>query len=248
MARAVVLALVAACAQGNKASSDAAPKPADAEIDSNGCAVQPCSILPQCGCLGNTACDVDLADEMGTACRAINAAGTETATCTMPRECDGGFACIGGVSFRSCKKYCSGDADCGAPRGKCIYTVTDSNGLAIADVPKLCSSNCDPTDTTAASCPDTMKCTIFALSEYVVDCSPAGTMTQGADCKGPNGAIEARCAKGHQCTTTDSGATFKCRRVCSAPGTTTGCGTEMCIGFAPAIVIGGTSYGVCGPP
>jgi len=173
MARVVVLALVAAsigaCAGANVGPVDSAPPgQSDALIDGNGCATQPCSILPQCGCNGNTACDVDLVDEDGAACRPINAPGTETSSCTAPNECDRGFACIGGSSFRSCKKYCSGDADCGAPRGKCIYTITNDNNVPITDVPKVCSSNCEPTDTTAAGCPSTMKCTLFAITSNMV--------------------------------------------------------------------------------
>jgi len=252
MARAAVLALiaaVAACAEGNKNGPQDAPPPRiDAAIDSNGCAVQPCSVLPQCGCGGNTACDVDQIDDDGTACRAINASGNETAACGSPLECDRGYACIGGVSFRSCKKYCDGDPDCTPPRGKCIYVVTDSNNQPIADIPKVCSSNCDPTDTSGASCPSSMKCTIFRYaSADVVDCSPSGPEVQGGDCTGTGAGIEAKCAKGFQCTTLDGGTSYKCRRVCSAPGTMTGCGANTCVGFAPAVTIGGASYGVCGP-
>jgi hypothetical protein len=258
MARAAALVLVVgglACAQGNRAPQDAPPVQRDATIDGNGCSVQPCSILPQCGCTGNTTCDADSTDASGTACRSINVMGTETSTCGGPQECDAGYACVGGVSFRSCKKYCSGDADCGAPRGRCAYTLTGNGGQPIADVPKVCSSNCDPADTTGASCPSTMKCTIFnigpsGMPDFVADCSPAGSMTQGADCKNPTatgGPIESRCAKGYQCITFDSGTTYQCRRICTAPGTTTGCGANMCTGFTPAVTIGGTTYGICNP-
>src|SRR5215213_7847671 len=127
MVRAAVLALgiaLGACAQGSVAPADMAPQMRDAAIDSNGCSMQPCSILPQCGCNGNTACDLDLQDNSGTTCRSININGNETATCTNQMECDRGFVCLGSA-FASCKKYCSGDADCGAPRGRCIYTVNN---------------------------------------------------------------------------------------------------------------------------
>lgn len=246
MVRAAVLALciaLGACAQANVAPVDSAPQTVnDAAIDSNGCSTQPCSILPQCGCNGNTACDFDLIDRDGTTCRPINAAGTETSSCMGPVECDRGFVCIGGSTFASCKKYCTGDADCGAPRGKCIYVPDPS-------VPKVCSSNCDPTDTTAAGCPSTYKCSMLNYTDGdVVDCTPAGTMTQGADCtSATNTPVQSRCAKGYECAKFTSEATFKCRRVCSAPGTTTGCAGQQCVGYTTPFTVGGTSYGVCGP-
>lgn len=253
---AVVLALVAGlggCANGNVAPIDSAPGRSDASIDSNGCAMQPCDILPQCGCNGNTACDVDVMDSVGTTCRSINAAGREASSCTIPNECDREFACLGGAAFASCKKYCTDDVDCGAPRGKCIYSIT-SGGSAIAGIPNACSSNCEPTDTTAAGCPSMMKCTLFAVNKNMVsvklaDCSPAGTLVQGGDCTNPTtmGGNEARCAKGFQCVKLGAETTFKCRRICSAPGTATGCATDTCRGFTEPHTIGAVSYGVCGP-
>lgn len=254
MRRAVVLAAsLMACARGeNSGPQDAPPVgPVDAAIDGNGCATQPCSILPQCGCNGNNACDVDVVDEDGTACRPINMSGTEDDTCNGPNECDRGYVCLGGVSFRSCKKYCSDTADCGAPRGSCIYTISGDNG-PIADVPKACSSNCDPVDTNAAGCPSSMKCTLYTVNNNgtptnIVDCSPAGTEVQGDDCTGANGGVEAQCAKGYTCAKLTSEATYKCRRLCNAPGTTTGCNGQMCLGYTPAYTLAGVSYGVCLP-
>ncbi len=251
----VVLVLVAglgACASGNATQTDAPPVgKSDAAIDSNGCTMQPCDILPQCGCNGNTACDIDLVDQSGTTCRSINLAGKETAACTNPNECDRGYVCLGGSAFASCKKYCSGDADCGAPRGKCIYSI-NSGGAPIAGVPNACSSNCEPTDTTAAECPSTMKCTLFSvnkdmMSVKVADCSPAGTLVQGGDCTAGGIGVEARCAKGYQCVKLGAETTFKCRRICSAPGTATGCAADTCRAFTEPHTIGPTTYGVCGP-
>jgi hypothetical protein len=162
--------------------------------------------------------------------------------------------CLGGSAFASCKKYCTDDVDCGAPRGKCIYTIT-SAGTALGGIPNACSSNCEPTDTTAAGCPPMMKCTLFAITKNMMsvklaDCSPAGTMVQGGDCTNPTNTstgVEARCAKGYQCVKLGAETTFKCRRICAAPGTTTGCGANMCTGFTDAHTIGAVTYGVCGP-
>ena len=156
---------IAGCARGDHESNADARAfiPTDVAVDSNGCSVQPCSVLPQCGCTGNTTCDLDVSDYDGTACRTINLEGTETAMCTNSMECDRGYVCLGSADFASCKKYCGADTDCGAPRGQCIYKVTDSSGQAISGIPEVCSSNCEPTDTSAAMCPSTYKCTLFVL-------------------------------------------------------------------------------------
>ena len=188
---------------------------------------------------------------MGTACRPINAAGTETSSCNGPNECDRGFVCLGGSAFASCKKYCTGDADCGLPRGKCVFTINGDSG-PIAGAPNACSSNCDPTDTTAAGCPSTMKCTLYTVTKAsvpinIADCSPAGAMVQGGDCTAPGGAsgIEARCAKGFQCVKFSSESVFKCRKLCTA-GTST-CGANTCVAFTPVFTLDAKDYGVCGP-
>jgi hypothetical protein len=250
----VVAACLAGCASGSTTQTDAAPdsRRIDAAVDANLCSQDPCSILPQCGCIGNQACDVDTSDNNGTKCRAINMPGTETTACSTAVECDRGYVCLGGSAYASCKKYCSGDADCGAPRGRCVYDIS-AGGSPIVGVPPACSSNCDPTDTTAALCPAADKCTLFTQTHNgspvkIVDCSPAGTGTQGADCTTTSGGgFESKCAKGYQCVKFSTESTYKCRRICSAVGTTTGCGANNCIGFADPHTIGSTTYGICGP-
>jgi hypothetical protein len=248
----LALAAVTACAKGSSAPTDAAVDGrnlADASIDSNGCSVQPCSILPQCGCPGQNACDLDETDKVGTACRNILTPGTETSTCTMNKQCDQNFTCIGGSAYASCKKYCTADVDCGSPRGKCVLQF----GSAGPDVPKFCSSNCDPTDASAANCPSTFKCTLYSASSggttyKIADCSLAGTGTQGTDCTSGSQPFEAKCAKSFQCAQLVGDTTFKCRKICTAPGTTTAqCGGQTCIGYSPPHTIGATTYGVCGP-
>jgi hypothetical protein len=254
MRRVAVLTLVTlvACARGGGTQADSGQVVVpDVAIDGNGCSVQPCSILPQCGCIGNTTCDVDAIEQDGTVCRPINVMGTEASTCNSPNECDRGFVCLGGVSFRSCKKYCTDDADCGTPRGNCIYTISTASG-PIPDIPKVCSSNCDPTDTTAAGCPSNMKCTLTLGTENmvdttIVDCTPAGTEVQGGNCTSGTSGVEARCAKGFQCTRFGTNPFF-CRKVCTEPGTNSAqCGGQLCNGFQPALSVAGVTYGVCAP-
>jgi hypothetical protein len=71
----------------------AVPVDAAVPIDANGCATQPCSLAPQCGCTAPLTCDIDFTDLMGTACRAVNVPGTETSTCTTFSECAAGYVC-----------------------------------------------------------------------------------------------------------------------------------------------------------
>src|SRR5687768_10679107 len=113
-----LLLAASACASATGAQSDAPTDTTvvDVSIDGNGCSMQPCSILPQCGCNGANACDVDISDAKGTACRAVTGMGRESTACTMIYQCDSGYVCIGGSGASSCKKYCSADADCGSPR------------------------------------------------------------------------------------------------------------------------------------
>jgi hypothetical protein len=255
MRRVGVLALVTlgACAvlYGDDARHDASVDVG--VLDSNGCSTQPCSILPQCGCSLTQSCDVDTGDDVGTTCRDIIANGNEDDTCTGQADCDRGYVCLGGAT-PSCKKYCSGNADCGAPRGVCIHQVKGDNG-PIPGIPNACSSNCDPIDTTGAGCPSTMKCTLYTIPDNsntptnIVDCSLAGTGVQGDDCTAANGTsgVEARCQKGYQCVKFTNESTFKCRRLCDAPGTTTTCNGEMCLAFTPSYTLAGVSYGVCQP-
>jgi hypothetical protein len=255
MRRVAVLALVTLTACAVLSGGDS-PKDASVDtftLDGNGCSTQPCSILPQCGCTADETCDVDTGDDIGTTCRPITANGNEDDTCPSTNDCDRGYVCLGGAN-PSCKKYCSGNADCMAPRGVCIHQVTGDNG-PIAGIPRACSSNCDPVDTTGAGCPSTMKCTLYTIPDNndtptnIVDCSPAGTGMQGDDCTATNGSsgVESRCAKGYQCVKLTNESTFKCRRLCNAPGTTTGCNGQMCLAFTPAYTLAGVSYGVCQP-
>src|ERR1043165_3563772 len=163
----------------------------------NGCATQPCSILPQCGCASTDACDIDFSDVNGTACRVINKPGTETSTCDQASKCDRGFACIG-CTQAVCKRYCSVDADCGSPRGQCVIDIT-SAGQPIPGVPSVCSSNCDPVNTGTTFCPANFKCNIFVQThngqqKNIVDCSVAGAGKQGANCKSNNVGVDTLCA------------------------------------------------------
>ncbi|HEY5927709.1 MAG TPA: hypothetical protein VIV11_38755 [Kofleriaceae bacterium] len=257
MARILALltfATLVACARGGSSDQpgDAAPDtptPIDAMIDGNGCATQPCSILPQCGCTQTSACDVDTGDNMGTVCRPVNVPGKETATCNGLDKCDQGYVCLGGATYATCKKYCEANADCGTPRGRCAIDIS-SGGMPIADIPSACSSNCNPLLTAQpAECPTSYKCGLFTSTHNmapvkIADCTPAGAGTQGANCKSGTLGNESLCAQGFLCTTVDAGATYTCRRICNKT-TMTGCaGAQTCLGFSTPHTID-IEYGVC---
>lgn len=245
-----------ACATAGKdqpQGSDAPPGSIDASNidapvvgpDANNCATQPCDILTQCGCPSGMACDIDGSDNMGSACRVVFTAGTETSTCLNPTRCDRGFVCLGGGNNGLCKRYCDMDSDCGTPRGKCIIEI-QSGGAPIPGIPKACSSNCDPTNTAAGGCPTNFKCGLFTVNTTnITDCSLAGAGVQGANCKvGANG-DDTLCAANFLCTTINAGTNFNCRKICNRT-LNTGCvGAQTCLAFNPVASVGGTEYGVC---
>ncbi|MEZ4401340.1 MAG: hypothetical protein R3B06_15045 [Kofleriaceae bacterium] len=217
---------------------------ADAAIDANTCSTQPCSLYPQCGCTAPLTCDIDFTDLMGTACRAVNAPGMEGSTCGSFSECAAGYVCAGG----RCHRYCDTDASCPQPRGMCAIQITDQGGAPIAGA-VTCSANCNPAQSAAGGCPAGQKCGFFTVmrgtppaSVDIVDCATPGAGAHGAACT-----TDATCAADTLCSTVN--AAQRCRRVCTrpagnecaaVPGTT-------CVGFNPALTVGGTEYGVCGP-
>lgn len=257
MVRAAVLAVaaLAACARGDatQGNPDSSVNRIDAlATDANSCAVQPCSILPQCGCVGNSACDRAFGG--GTACRPINANGTETAACTSSNQCDEGYTCVGNNGQnRTCKKYCTIDGECGTPRGKCFYEFVGTDDMPLPNIPKACTSNCQPEDATAALCPSTMKCTLLLFNDngtttLASECTPAGTGTQGTSCSLNNAANEAACSKGFTCALFTNESTHRCRRVCTQPGMASAqCGGQQCIGYSTPQTFAGVTYGVCAP-
>lgn len=255
--RILAVVFLCACATAGRdqppAAQDATPVIVDAPVvdapeappDANNCATQPCDILTQCGCGAGSACDIDGTDNSGTACRSVLTAGDVESTCIDATRCDAGFVCLfdAGSSIGTCKHYCDADADCGTPRGKCIIQIT-SGGQPIPDIPKACSSNCDPTDPTAAGCPSGRKCGLFnANGTDIVECSVAGAGTQGASCTTSGSPNDRLCAVNFLCTTVDT--TTACRKICNRTANTGCAAGEICIGFTDPFSVGGVEYGVC---
>lgn len=246
-----VLVAITACARADALKSDGSvDSPTgkmDASLDANNCAMQPCTILPACGCGGANACDIDQSDLKGTACRAINAMGTETSTCTSPSQCNTGYVCLGGSGGAACKKYCSTSADCGSPRGQCVIHPS-SGGTAIPGIPAVCSSNCEPTATSVPECPSTWKCVLATATDNsatvnIADCAPAGAGVQGAACVTGGNADDSLCGKGYACSTTTTDTAPKCRRLCQKAASN--CGALTCLSYSPAFKINNVEYGIC---
>ncbi len=228
--------------------TDAAPGTPDARpTDANTCPVQPCTLSPECGCPGNQTCDIDPTDLVGNICRAINSPGKETSTCGSFSECDHGYVCLGDGTNNSCKEYCTVNADCAQPRGQCVIQIVDASQVAIPGA-VTCSSNCNPTAAAGAYCPANWKCGIFTATfggtdHDIADCTPAGTGVHGAACTD-----DSTCGAQTLCTTVNTAT--RCRRICNRTTGGTECASlagTTCLGYTPALTIGGTEYGVCGP-
>jgi hypothetical protein len=251
---ALACAAVAGCAKASQGDPDGAagddtPDGEVAPPDANNCATQPCDILTQCGCESTQACDIDISDIDGTACRAIDATGTETSACEGITSCDRGFVCLGPVGGSACKRYCDDNLDCAQPRGMCVIDITDGTN-PIPGIPSVCSSNCNPANVAAGGCPAGFKCGLFtqthdAVTYDIADCTLAGAGGQGASCTGTGVGDDSLCSANTLCTTLN-GTTFNCRRVCTASSGGPECGgSQDCLSFDPPFMIAGTEYGVC---
>lgn len=223
--------------------------PTDAPVDSNGCMMQPCDYqAPQCGCGAPLVCDIDFTDLVGSSCRAVNAPGTNTATCGSFSECAGGYTCVMAGGGMRCERFCTQDAQCDQPRGKCIIQITNQMGQPIAGA-TTCSSGCNPLATTNGGlCPAAWKCGFFTIGTTdIVDCALPGAGVHGTNCN-----TDADCSAGTMCSTVTTGGvpSKKCRRVCNRTGGGQECsqvaGTS-CLGFVDPLTVGGTEYGICAP-
>lgn len=220
-----------------------APVPIDAAIDANTCATQPCDIPTQCGCTGGQACDINFQTLMGTACRAVTTPGMDTSTCASGTDCAASYVCVGDGTNDACEQYCTSDAQCGTPRGRCVVQLTDGNNNPIPGA-VVCSSNCDPSlVSNPTTCPSGWSCDLFTATymgamDDIVDCRKAGTATQNAACS-----ATVACAAGYSCV--NNGSSNVCARICKPPSNTGCTGGTTCLSFQTPFVVGGTEYGVC---
>jgi len=254
----VAIVVLCACAKGStsattdssgsgKGDGTGSGSNADAAIDSpanNGCAVQPCTIDPQCGCTDPQHPACDLGSGSANECRYATTTGVEGATCSAAPGCAAGYTCVGGGSWFDCEKYCGKDSECMSPRGLCVIQLTDGTNPIPGAV--VCSSNCDPSTATNALCPSGWTCDMFtatymATTHNIADCRIAGTAQANGACT-PNATTTAQmCIAGYSCVNTGSNV---CKKICNKTANT-GCTTGTCTSFTTALTIGGTEYGVC---
>lgn len=250
----LAIAVVCACAKGSTSAvtdssgsgkGDGTGSNADASTDgrgldaSNGCAVQPCSILPQCGCTDPAAPACDLGSGSANECRNATSTGVEGTACPAVTSCAAGYTCVGGGNNFDCEKYCASNSDCMGPRGQCVVQLTDgTNPIAGAVV---CSSNCDPSTATNSLCPANWTCDLFTatymnVDHAIADCRLAGSAGNNVACS-----TTVACAAGYSCVNTGSNV---CKKLCNKTANT-GCSTGACTSFTTPVTIGGTEYGVC---
>ncbi len=233
-------------------SGDTSPGTPDGAPDALACAKSPCSLVPQCGCGANMACDLDtsMLATGATACRAAGI-GTEATSCSVAGTCTAGYGCIGS----HCRKWCASDADCTGGSGAiCIIQVVFGNPAM--DVPGAitCSTDCDPTAAAPAGCPAGWGCNLYyadpdgtpgnADDRNFTECDPVGTAAAGGTCT-----TNKDCPATMDCISFTNG-TMSCQPTCLCPSGNCAAGscpsgTGSCHAFAPELMIGTREYGTC---
>lgn len=198
------------------------------------CDADPCKLTPpQCGCGYDEKCTV----------------GYDGPECVQDGTIDGGQQCLGtGCKAgyicsdfvdppETCHQFCDSDADCQAPGGACVLslTITGSSEYTVT----LCSEDCDPI--TSAGCPvPGMRCDALRddgpPERFFTMCVPAGSAAQEQACSGI-----ADCAPGLSCFTVDSDK--MCLTWCDVASPQ--CPTGTCRSTDPPTLVGSTEYGVC---
>ncbi|MBP9207043.1 MAG: hypothetical protein KBG28_23945 [Kofleriaceae bacterium] len=193
---------------------------------------QACSLFPQAGCPAGQACDVA---EGSTACRPAGF-GTATATCATDATCAPGRSCVAdGDSDASCLELCQDDDDCAPDSGsRCVVDEAETAALGL----RYCSEACSPAS--LAGCPAGWNCTTDPGDGVgYTFCLPAGDVRIDGGCTRLGD-----CVAGATCVSR-FGLPGVCGRNCRV-GVTGGCPSgEVCRGFAPPNVIGGTEWGTC---
>jgi hypothetical protein len=214
-----------------------------AGIDSNGCAAQPCTVDPQCGCTDPMKSACDLGSGSANACRYATTSGVEGQSCISSQGCAAQYTCVGGGGNYECEKYCASTSECISPRGQCVIQLNDGSGNPIPNA-VVCSSNCDPSTATNPLCPSGWTCDLFtatykATTYSIADCRVNGPAGLNAACSTTN-----QCQAGLSCVNTGSDV---CKKICNKTANT-GCTTGTCTSFTTAVKIPdttGTEYGVC---
>jgi hypothetical protein len=207
------------------------------------CSESPCRLVtPQCGCGTGQSCYL-----VGAA-RTCAPTGTvpEGGSCTNANDCTTGNVCVNYSAtapyVQMCVHHCAVDGDC-AGGGLCVGEIGDGAGGVVPGV-RTCSRSCDPI--AQSGCAAGLECTFFQ--------ERAGAMRLFRSCGlsvGTGGVFdpcidEDDCAPGYACQDLGLGFGPECTHWCNV-GTGAGCSFGfVCYGFAPALIVGGVEYGVCG--
>jgi hypothetical protein len=225
----------------------------DDEPDPEVCAGDPCSIVEQCGCGTDQACDLDPAKfaEGGALCRTTTETGTEETLCDSATDCATGYGCIGGA----CALYCGDAEDCGEG-GRCdnelVYVDGNDDVQAIPDA-KVCSKSCrldlTPVD---GGCPNdpSIGCRVKEDADGLyTDCelvNDSGSGKQEYDC-----IDDLDCARGFGCFTHEDDGRLEdeCLEMCVAKVdgkavANTCAGGRTCFAIT-GLTIGNIDYGAC---
>jgi hypothetical protein len=204
--------LIAGCAQIAGLED---PKP-----PTNGCQNPVCDLASNCGCDASTTCSW-MSTTGDNFCRSAFGAAKQGDGCAADTDCVQGTSCV----FGECRKYCTGDGQCGA-----TTCTADWTGF----YPGLtCADQCTPVTNTG--CSGTQAC-LIAQGRDATFCLPGDTVPLGADCS----SAAFSCVPGAICH--DEGGAHVCRAECDPAGAACAAGTCT---TAPDLLVRGTQYGVC---
>jgi hypothetical protein len=214
-AAAALWVLVAGCAQIAGLQDPKSP-----DGGGNGCTNAVCDLADNCGCDASTTCSW-MSNTGDNYCRSNFGAATQGDGCGSDSDCVQGTSCV----FGECRKYCTGDGQCGSTTCRADWTGFYP-GLT-------CGDQCTPV--TNAGCPSTLSCLIVEGHDATF-CLSGDNVPLGTDCS----SAPFSCVAGAICHA-ENGA-YLCRAQCDPAGAA--CAAGMCT-TAPDLMVGSTQYGVC---
>jgi hypothetical protein len=199
--------------------------------------VPPCDPMKPaltCGERQNCAFVCDAQKQAETVCLASGLTNPGDA-CGDLSDCAPGSECFefscAGSPVKTCRKFCSTDADCGA--GAACIALTPCSGSARKA--NICSRPCDPTGSATNGCAAGLRCFIYAGEVTDCACSPATrTGSMGQTC-----ASDEACQPGLTCV--DFGGQKTCRPLCTIKN-------SVCPGGSSCTQVDSSvykTYGVC---
>jgi hypothetical protein len=192
----------------------------DPKPPNNGCNNLVCDLENNCGCTSAQTCSWN-GNTGDHYCRTVFGSAVLGDGCINDGDCAQGTSCV----FGECRRYCSGDGQCGG-----TTCTADWTGF----YPGLtCSDACKPVSN--QGCSGTLSC-LIAQGHNATFCLPGDTVALGADCT----SAPFSCVPGAICH--DESGAHVCRAQCDPAGAACAAGTCT---TAPDLMVGGTQYGVC---